>query len=214
MKAFLPSVIALAALASFADGPVSDPACVYLRPEASFFWHTATNSTLTLPVEFPAGSTTADLTVSGVAYHVSYPGITTNEFLLELPPATSPETENVYDLTLVFDNGLARHARLGLVRSFAAGSEGTTRCIAPFGSARWRKVDRCAVMPIPFGVTSFLLQFEDGSEVSDTGLDGAAGWYALAFSRHKSASLAMTDADGAEWTAALNGVAGTVVQLR
>ena len=49
---------ALAALVAFADEPepsgrTSDSAFIFLAPEASFFWHTATNSTMTLPVEFP-----------------------------------------------------------------------------------------------------------------------------------------------------------------
>ena len=214
MKAMFSMIALLVAGTACAESPVSDSAFVFLQPKASFFWHTATNNTISLPVVFPPGADSATLTVTGLYYTASYPGITTNEFLLELPPATSPNTENVYELTLTFNDGTVRMARLGLIQGLVAGSEGSTRCIAPFGSARWRKVDRLAVMPIPFGITSFLLRFDDGSEVSDTGLDGAAGWYAIALSGHGEASLAMTDSYGDDWTAAFNGVSGTLIQFR
>lgn len=90
---------------------MSERTFVFLRPETSSFWHTATNSTLTLPIYYPIGATRAALTVSGVKYSYStnLPA-NTAEFDLELPAPTSPQSENVYDLTLAFDNGASRTA--------------------------------------------------------------------------------------------------------
>ena len=45
---------------------------VYLRPEMSQFWSTATNSTVALPIDFPDGVESATLEVSGSEYFRSY----------------------------------------------------------------------------------------------------------------------------------------------
>ena len=37
----------------------SEPTFVFLRPETSSFWNTATNSTMTLPIDYPSGATKA-----------------------------------------------------------------------------------------------------------------------------------------------------------
>jgi hypothetical protein len=46
---------------------MSDSTFVFIKPETSFFWHTATNSTMTLPVDFPEGATSATLVVTGMS---------------------------------------------------------------------------------------------------------------------------------------------------
>ena len=115
----------------------SEPTFVFLRPETSSFWNTATNSTMTLPIDYPTGATRATLTVNGDKYAKSYANITNDSFDLELPPPTSFEKENVYDLVLTFDDGTVRTAKLGLVQSFAPDSEGITRCLAPAEGSVW-----------------------------------------------------------------------------
>ena len=67
------------------DGAWSDPAFVFLKPETSSFWRTATNSVVTLPVKYPEGATSADLTVNGVGYSRMYADIPEGDFDLELP---------------------------------------------------------------------------------------------------------------------------------
>ena len=197
-----------------ADGLTSDPAFVFLAPETSYFWRTATNNVMTLPVVFPDGADSATLAVTGLSYTASYPGITTNEFTLTLPPAGRPSEENVYDLTLTFNDGTIRSARLGLIQGFASGDEGCTRCIAPFGGSRWRKVEDRAVMPIPYGTKAFSFQVEGESAITETGLDGAAGWFAFELGGGERAAVSMTDEDDVDWSASLMGWLGGVLMMR
>ena len=189
----------------------SEATFVFLRPETSSFWNTATNNTMTVPIDYPTGATSAALSVRGLGYHCVYRDIRANEYTFELPAATSPETENVYDLTLTFDNGVERTAKLGLVQGLSPDSEGTTRCLAPSGSRVWNKVKGQAVLPIPYGMTSFKVNGED----VDPELKGAQGWYALGkIDPNESVSLSMT-ADGKEYMASLlGGGAGLMLIFR
>ena len=193
---------AMVSVAVPAETIESEPTFVFLRPETSSFWNTATNNTMTVPIDYPAGATSATLAIRGLAYQRDYLNITgVDEFSFELPAATSPETENVYDLTLTFDDGTERTAKLGLVQGLSPDSEGTTRCLAPSGSKVWSRAKGRAVLPIPYGMTSFRVNGED----VDTGLDGAQGWYALGkIDPNESVSLSMT-AGGVEYAASLLG---------
>ncbi len=198
---------AMVSVAVPAETIESEPTFVFLRPETSSFWNTATNNMMTVPIDYPAGAKKATLQVSGLGYSCSYANITGPEYTFDLPAATSPETENVYDLTLSFynenDDPVAepRTAKLGLVQGLSPDAEGTTRCLAPSGSKVWNRVKGRAVLPIPYGMTSFKI---NGQE-TDTGLEGAQGWYALGkIDPNESVSLSMT-ADGKEYMASLLG---------
>ena len=169
-----------AALTTLAVGSrelTSEPTFVFLRPETSSFWHTATNNTMTVPIDFPEGASSATLYVSGVAYNHIYENIEADSFTFELPEADSEETENVYDLRLVFnDSGsTVRTAKLGLIRGLSPDPEGVTRCLAPANGRLWERTTGKAVVPIPYGTTSFQV---NGVE-TPTGLDGAQGWFAM-----------------------------------
>lgn len=203
---------AMVSVAVPAETIESEPTFVFLRPETSSFWNTATNNTMTVPIDYPAGATKkASLEVSGLGYSESYENLIGDSFTFTLPPATSPETENVYDLTLTFDDGTVRTAKLGLVQGLSPDSEGTTRCLAPSGSRVWNKVKGQAVLPIPYGMTSFKI---NGQE-TDTGLEGAQGWYALGkIDPNEPVSLSMM-ADGKEYMASLlGGGAGLMLIFR
>ena len=155
---------------------LSEPTFVFLRPETSSFWNTATNSTMTLPIDYPSGATKATLTVNGVGYTRVYSDLTGDSIEIDLPVPDSPKTENVYELSLTFDNGATpRTAKLGLIKGLDSGAKGSTRCIAPEQGKVWNTATDRAVLPIPYGTTSFTV---NGVE-HDTGLDGAQGWYAL-----------------------------------
>ena len=196
----------LLAVAAPGEEITSEPTFVFLRPETSSFWNTATNSTMTLPIDYPSGATKATLTVSGVGYKTQiYPNLTDNSFELELPVPDSPQSENVYDLALTFDDGTVRTAKLGLIQGLSPDSEGSTRCLAPAEGAVWNTIRKRAVMPIPYGMESFTMRLNGGewTEV-DTGLDGAQGWYALKPKTGDSVSLALV-AGGVSYAATLLG---------
>ena len=136
----------------------SEPTFVFLRPETSSFWNTATSSTMTLPIDYPSGATKATLTVNGVGYNRVYPDLTADSIEIDLPVPDSPKTENVYELTLAFDNGApSRTAKLGLIQGLDSGAKGSTRCIAPAEGKVWRTATDRAVLPIPYGTTSFTI---------------------------------------------------------
>ena len=158
-----------------ADSPLSEPTFVYLKPETSSFWHTAPGPTLTVPVSFPLGATTATLSVRGSRYTHDYGGITESSFTFSLPEAADISQEDVYSLTLAFDDGTAQTARLGLVRGLMAGPCGSTPCVS---AVAWQWAQGNGVLPIPSGMTGLTI---DGVSVSDgdKGFTGAAGWYAL-----------------------------------
>lgn len=208
-------VIAAFAQPVFANDVSSDAVCVFTAPERSFLWCTATTPTVTLPVVFPDGATSASLAVSGLGYTATYTIAAEGDFTLSLPAATSADTENAYDLTLSFTGSdVVRTARLGVIYGSDAAGSGKTRCLAPVSTRRWGRVERRAVVPIPYGATSFSFTPEGGTAITDTGLDGTAGWFAFVVPSNTSATLAMTDADGIPHSALLTGVECTVVRLR
>jgi len=200
---------AMVTVAAPAAELTSEPTFVFLQPDTSSFWNTATNSTMTVPIDFPEGAVKATLSVSGPGYAREYADIAEDEFELVLPAPTSPETENVYDLTLTFDTGVVRTAKLGLIQGLSPDAEGTTRCLAPQSAKVWQKVKGRAVLPIPYGTTSFTV---NGVE-TDTGLGGAQGWYAidgLGFGHDVSLGLV---AGGVQYAASLIGGPGGLMLI-
>ena len=183
---------------------------MFTRPETSSFWNTATNNVMTVPIDFPAGATRATLTVSGLGYSSVYADILrgTDSYTFTLPVADSPQTENVYDLALSFDDGTVRTAKLGLIEGLSPNAEGTTRCLAPANGRVWESVKgRRAVLPIPYGTTSFSVTVNGEPRAADTGLNGAQGWYALGVKPGDDVSLSMI-ANGLSYSAALHGALG------
>ena len=201
---------AVVSVASAAAELMSQPTLVFTRPETSSFWNTATNNVMTVPIDFPSAATVATLTVSGVGYSATYGNIGrgTDSYTFVLPQANSPQTENVYDLLLTFNDGTERRAKLGLVDGLSPDAEGTTRCLAPSNSRVWDCVKGGrAVLPIPYGTTSFSVVVNGEQQTTDTGLNGAQGWFALGVKPGDEVSLSMI-ANGLPYSAALQGALG------
>lgn len=203
--------VALSILPAVSAGTASEGTLVFVRPEASSFWRTAEGPTITVPVVPPDGAASATLTVSGADYSKSYANVAAGEFSFEVPQPTGPESENVYDLTLSFDDGTVRSAKLGLISGLSPGPEGATRCIAPQEARSWGRVNGGrVVLPIPYGVTSFTV----GGVETATGLGGAQGWFALGgIGSGGGQALALT-ADGVESSATLYGPTGLFMLIR
>lgn len=172
---------------------MSESTFVFLKPETSSFWNTATNNVMSLPIDYPAGAYSATLTVEGDGYSQTYADLRDTSFELQLPSPDLPELENVYNLTLTFDNGVVRSAKLGLIQGLAPQGAGSTRCLAPANGTVWNKVRRRAVLPIPYGTTAFSVTVNGQQRVNETELDGAQGWYALGgINRQDEVSLSFT----------------------
>lgn len=173
----------------------SNSTFVFLKPETSSFWTTAPGSFVTLPIDYPFGAKGASLSVSALGYFRSYENIPEGDFTLELPSATNPTEENIYELVLTFDNGVIRKARLALIEGARADAQGYTRCIAPKDDSKWGKIKKRAVLPIPYGVETFTIVKSDGTVKEDsTGLNGAQGWYLLKVSDSDKLTLSLTTA--------------------
>jgi hypothetical protein len=211
------TVLSIAALAAFAGmveaasvAESASPAFVFLQPEKTALWHTGTGKSFSIPIPYPPGvEKVASLSVTGYRYSANYSDITENSIVLTLPEVSDsrPEKENVYDLALTFADGSVKKARLGSVYGFDGSNVGSTRCLMSEEESAWKFVKRSAVLPIPCGTETVLV---NGQEV-DTQLDGGAGWFLLApISGGSTYNLRIDDA-----SAMLNGYAdGTVVSIR
>ena len=209
---------AMVSVAVPAETIESEPTFVFLRPETSSFWNTATNNTMTVPLDFPSGATKATLTIGGLGYLREHVDITRmvddverKDYTFDLPEPTSPETENVYDLTLTFDDAArtTRTAKLGLIQGLSPDAEGTTRCLAPAGSKVWNKVKGQAVLPIPYGMKTIKINGVD----TDTGLEGAQGWYALGKIEPNETVTLSGVAGGVEYAASLLGAGAGLMMI-
>ena len=207
---------AVVSLAVSATELTSGPTLVFTRPETSSFWNTATNNVMTVPIDFPAGATRATLTVKGVGYSAVYADMPrgTDSYTFALPAADSPQTENVYDLSLSFDDGTVRTAKLGLIEGLSPNAEGTTRCLAPANGRVWESVKGGrAVLPVPYGAEQISLTVNGETRTEPTGLNGAQGWFALGVRPGDDVSLSMI-ADGLSYSAALHGALGFMLIVR
>jgi hypothetical protein len=192
-----------AALAALLFLPVaaaewSDGTMVFLRPDETPIWRTATNANMRLEWMMPKGAESADLTVSGLGYAKTYPDITTGYIEISLPAPVDALTENVYDFTLEFDNKETLSAKLGVVRGAGKGNEFIgTPCVVSEPYTEW--IRSRAVLPVPYGAELTL-----NGEIADTGLDGAAGWYVWGpLSAESVAGGAKLTVDGADYEANL-----------
>lgn len=161
-----------------AAGSRSGSTFVFVHPENTSFWCTAKSNKLVLPVDMPKGASSATLTVRGCGgYEVRYSNVSAKEIRIDLPAVTSWSTENVYDLSLSFDDAseTIRHARVGLVKSYSSGAQGMTRCLSPVGTKLWSRASGRIVFAVPRGATSLAM---NGEEIN-VGLDGARGWCAI-----------------------------------
>lgn len=205
-------VAAALAFESFA-GAVSESFTAFLRPDESSFWRTAPSKTVTVPIDWPEGASAATLTVTGLGYSHVYTDISGESYTFDLPDAVDSQTENVYDLTLAFNDAdtTMRTAKLGLIAGLTTLAEGTTRCRLPVGSRAWNKAGGLrAVLPIPYGTVSFTV---NGVE-TDTGLGGAQGWYALdGLVPGRATELALSTDEG-DYSASLFGAGGILLLVR
>ena len=201
----------LAAYTAFA-GVRSGSIFLNFEPEKSSFWHTATNNVMELPVVYPEGASSAELTVTGIGFHRMYKEIAADSVEVVLPPAVSSSTENVYEFSMAFDNGVTNTVRLGLIQDIGEDGCGSTRCRISDTGRKWGAVDRTAVIPVPYGMRDFMLN----GVKTDTGLGGAQGWFAVGpLSANEELVAGLVTAEGNVWQALMIGkFSGFYLHLR
>ena len=148
----------------------------FLLPDSNILWRTAPCAEFEVPVSLPYGASEATLVVAGYRYRREYTGIADGMFSLSLPPANNGDGENVYDLTLTFNDAAAttQHAKLAVVRGAAVGSVAEAE-VRTADTSAWGGVRLKAVMPVPSGVDAVSV---DGQPV-DAGLWQSPGWFLL-----------------------------------
>lgn len=180
----------------------SSPVAVFVRPDETSFWRTATNSTFKVSWAFPKGASKATLSVVGMAASLEYPNLTATSQIVELP-----EGEDVCELALAFDNGAVETAKLGVVRGAQEGAAATVDYVNAANRA-WKWVGPYAVFPVPYGATSVTV---DGAT---TALDGACGWFGYEYPSEASSSSVALAAVGGVYSAELRPRPGAVLLVR
>jgi hypothetical protein len=170
------AVLLLAIFAAFVVNAEGEGECsVFVRSKENILWRTAAGNTVDVQVVLPPSASSATLTVSAKGYSRVYPGLASGVQPVELPEATSDETENVYDFSIAYDDpaGTVQSVKIGLLASAAA--DGSVEAdVRTDGASKWSKTSSPVVVRIPGG--GFTV---DGESV-DTGLDGMPGWYRFA----------------------------------
>ena len=166
---FLCAVV-LAAAYSHAAGDVSAATGVFVDPDASILWRTASSGSIAIPIEYPPMASSVDISVKGVKYSASFPGVTATTHVMSLPAPANDSGENVYEVVLGFNDGTTNKCAFALVRSQSSNASCPARLTS---SAKWQRISAKKVMMVPAGHSLSV----DGETVA-AGMAGAWGWYA------------------------------------
>ena len=183
--AFLGALLLAAAITAGAND-------VFMLPTSNILWRTAPSSDFEVPVLMPPGASSATLVVTGRRYRREWTGLADGQFRISLPAADSADAENVYDLTLTFNDYAATtcHAKLAVVQGAATG--GTAEAEVRTPGSGWSSFAATAVLPIPSGVDAVSVN----GQAVNASLWQSPGWYLLA-ARSGSLCVALLD-DGGE----------------
>ena len=184
-----PALLGAMLLAVVMTGGAND---VFMLPTSNILWHTAPSSDFEVPVLMPPGASSATLVVTGRRYRREWTGIADGQFRISLPAADSADAENVYDLTLTFNDYAATtsHAKLAVVQGAATG--GTAEADVRTPGSSWPTFAATAVLPIPTGVDAVSVN----GQAADADCWQSPGWYLLA-ARHGSTCVDLL-VDGGE----------------
>lgn len=159
----------------WAIAAASEPTTIYANARESLLWHTSSFGGATLRWDKPEGATNATLTVEGHGYSRTYSNLTGESCEVTLPGGVSTsEGEDVYTLTLSFDDGTVQTAWLGVVTGLGNGGPVEVPKPKDAASPSWPKFRDRAVIPIPAGATALTVNGEPLP-----GLDGSAGWRSI-----------------------------------
>jgi hypothetical protein len=128
---------------------LSDRCFAILHAEKSSFWSTAESNVLDVPIRFPSGARSAVLRVEGVGYSKVYSGIAANSVSIVLPEATDESAENLYTVTLEFDNGASEQASFALPVGSTSSNEMKVSCRLDSSSAAFKRARNRALIALP-----------------------------------------------------------------
>ena len=161
----------------WAISATSEPMMVFGNGRESLLWHTSSFGGTTLHWDMPVGATSATLTIEGSNYRRTWTGLTGESLEVSLPTANG-NNEDVYTMTIAFDDGTAQTAYVGAVTGLGKAGMATAPHVKMSSTPEWPRFQKKAVMAIPFGARALTV---DGNPVPD--LDGSAGWRMLKSAR-------------------------------
>ena len=142
---------------------------VFCNVDRTLFWSTATNNVFAVQTARTAKYAPESVDVSGPNGMSAHYEVAGNETVVVAPRPDDPESEGLYSLQE--DDGVP--VSLAVVKGAVSGNSAEIVCRS--GRSQWRTLrNKTVLLPIPYGTTELLI---DGAIV-DTGLGGAAGWYA------------------------------------
>lgn len=193
MAVYMCAMSGVLAWAWCAGAAVSEPVKVHLNAAESLLWHTAPAGDFMVRWTMPSDSSSASLIVTGAKYRRVYDGLSSEEVEISLPAVSSVRDENVYALTLEFDDGSVQTAILGAVTGVGVGSDELAVPLRLEGTTLWSKFYGRAVMPIAADAASLTV---NGTEIVPA-LDGTVGWRMVTYQRGVNEyTLTLADEDG------------------
>jgi hypothetical protein len=185
-----------AALSSAANA-----ADAFLLPKENILWYTAVSSDFDVPVLLPRGATSAKLVVSGKGYSRTHEEIGDGMFSLSLPSAGSASEENIYDLTLTFNDEppTVQRARLAVCQGAASGGSASAD-VRTASLPEWHKVTKKALIPVRGGVDTLVV---NGTPEDDRPWS-SPGWFYLTVQSGKMYDLALKKGGDIVASATLN----------
>lgn len=204
------AMLVLQTISLFADQTaISTPCVIYANPAASIHWKTMTANPSSLALAWPAGATSATLTVTkgSASDSLDIADTTLTSVPLEVVFPGDEKSECVVELTLVFKDAQdavldTQTARLGLVRGIGTA---TARCVLDPTIRKWFVVKDSAVVRIPEDATSLTL-----NDVPVEPLD-APGWWQWQVAENGDCTLAMTTEKGISQVKLLGRLTGGLI---
>ena len=188
----------------------SQPLTIFANAPESYLWHSIPAGDTTVYWNMPETAHSATITIEGAHYHAVQSGLTGESCVLSLPRAANAR-EDVFKVTLAFDDGSSQFAYLGAVTGLGTSGTATSPRIKLETASNWAAFQDYAAIAVLQGATALTV---NGAPLPD--LDGNAGWRLVKHSGASQYDIAMTlDGEADPLLATLTGFAGgTLVILR
>lgn len=199
-----------AVLPSAVRAAESQPLTIFANAPESYLWHSIPAGDTTVYWDMPETAHTATITIEGAHYRAIQSGLTGESYVLSLPRAANAR-EDVFKVTLAFDDGSSQTAYLGAVTGLGTAGTATSPRVKLETASTWAAFQDYAAIALLQGATALTV---NGAPLPD--LDGNVGWRLVKHSGASQYDIAMTlDGETNPLLASVTGFAGgTMIVLR
>jgi hypothetical protein len=192
-----------AALPSAVRAAESQPLTIFANAPESYLWHSIPAGDTTVYWDMPETAHTATITIEGAHYRAVQSGLTGESCVLSLPRAANAR-EDVFKVTLAFDDGSSQTAYLGAVTGLGTAGTATSPRVKLETASTWAAFQDYAAIALLQGATALTV---NGAPLPD--LDGNVGWRLVKHSGASQYDIAMTlDGETNPLLASVTGFAG------